>query len=191
MRNPYFIFDLSCGFFAKSPGSAFGVVYAPESSATCQMGKCNVGKIVLYLFFSLRKEDEGDNYKPTAEETPPMARSTEEQDNSNTEAAASPKRPIVEIDFAKYLEFTKDFDATEEEQRELIATLHKIMLTFVDMGFDLCPVQHVDVTQHSCESFEEDNQDAAQSLQEVIRSLVASETSLTTAFDTQSKGTTP
>jgi len=57
--------------------------------------------------------------------------------DSAAAAPASPKHPVLEIDFLKYLELTKDFDMTEDQQRELIEALWDIMMAFVDMGFGI------------------------------------------------------
>lgn len=46
-----------------------------------------------------------------------------------------------EIDFEKYLELTREFDATEEQQRELIASLWQIMMAFMDFKYGIHPVQ--------------------------------------------------
>ena len=46
-----------------------------------------------------------------------------------------------EIDFEKYLELTREFDATEEQQRELIAALWQIMMAFMDFKYGIHPVQ--------------------------------------------------
>lgn len=58
-----------------------------------------------------------------------------------------PAKPLtLEIDFEKYLEFTQKFNMDEEQQRELIATLYLIMMTYVDIEFG------IDSTSAACGS---------------------------------------
>lgn len=106
--------------------------------------------------------------------------------DSTAAASASPKRPLLEIDLRKYLKYTQQFDATEEEQLVLIASLRQIMLAFVDMGFDLNPVQHV--PQIACESNAENKGTEPESLGPVIQSIIANDRELTTAFAEESEG---
>lgn len=50
-------------------------------------------------------------------------------------------RPRASIDWEAYLPLIKDGDIPEDQKRELIETLWWIMLAFVDLGFDLHPIQ--------------------------------------------------
>ncbi len=50
-------------------------------------------------------------------------------------------RPKASIDWETYLPLIEDEDIPDEQKRELIETLWWIMLAFVDLGFDLHPVQ--------------------------------------------------
>jgi hypothetical protein len=53
---------------------------------------------------------------------------------------ALPIAPPV-FDAARYQEYVKDFDLSEEQQRELLQTLWWIMVAFVDLGFGVDSVQ--------------------------------------------------
>jgi hypothetical protein len=48
---------------------------------------------------------------------------------------------VLEVDVAKYLEFTKDMEITEDQQRQLIEAMWQIMMAFADVGFGIHPVQ--------------------------------------------------
>ncbi len=91
-------------------------------------------------------------------------------------------KPTVEIDFEKYFECTKHFDMSESEQRELIEALYKIMFAFVDIGFDLNPVQHVSSEHIACGQTEQEINQADQSLGNVIKSIVSKDESLNQTF---------
>jgi len=97
------------------------------------------------------------------------------------------KRPVLEIDFEKYLNHMRASDATEEQKRALIVSLCQIMSTFVDMGFDLCPIQHLPLDRVSCEQKHETAPLETDSLTDVIESIVSQDTDLTTAFDETAK----
>ena len=45
--------------------------------------------------------------------------------------------PSLSIDWEVYAAMLDDYDATPEEQRELIETLWSIVVTFVDLGFEV------------------------------------------------------
>ncbi|MBO9477229.1 hypothetical protein J7382_06760 [Shimia sp. R11_0] len=60
----------------------------------------------------------------------------------HTDALASP-RPSLSIDWELYAAMLEDSDMPLEQQKELIETLWSIVVTFVDLGFDLNPVQQI------------------------------------------------
>jgi len=97
-------------------------------------------------------------------------------------ASASAGNAVVEIDFEKYFEFTKDFDMTEDQQRALLQALHAIMLAFVDMGFDLSPVQDARAPEIACGQSKSGSDESAQTLGDVINSIVSDDKKLTAAF---------
>lgn len=108
--------------------------------------------------------------------------------DSSAAGDASSNRSVLEIDFAKYLECTKNFDATEEQQRELIISLYQIMLAFVDMGFDLNPVQHVSEANFACGQNGENSNSTPETLQFAIQSLLSNDDELKSAFADNSEG---
>jgi len=52
-------------------------------------------------------------------------------------------RPSLSIDWELYASMLQESDMPLEQQRELIQTLWAIVVAFVDMGFDLDPVQQI------------------------------------------------
>jgi len=49
--------------------------------------------------------------------------------------------PALTIDWDAYLPFFEDEDISEDQKHELIAALWSIMVSFVDLGFGIHPVQ--------------------------------------------------
>lgn len=49
--------------------------------------------------------------------------------------------PSLTIDWDAYLPFFEDEDISEEHKREMIEALWSIMVSFVDLGFGIHPVQ--------------------------------------------------
>ncbi len=69
-----------------------------------------------------------------------------------TETPAPTKTPAADLvpgtraltfDAQEYCHFLADCDWTEEQKLEFIATLWQIIMGFVDLGFDLHPIQQV------------------------------------------------
>lgn len=54
-----------------------------------------------------------------------------------------PPRPSLSVDWEVYAAMLEDSDMPLDQQRELIETLWSIVVMFVDLGFDLNPVQQV------------------------------------------------
>ncbi|MEP5732215.1 MAG: hypothetical protein ABJL67_22910 [Sulfitobacter sp.] len=52
-------------------------------------------------------------------------------------------RPSLSIDWEVYAAMLEDSDMPLEQQKELIETLWSIVVAFVDLGFDLNPVQQI------------------------------------------------
>lgn len=61
---------------------------------------------------------------------------------NKTDATASP-RPSLNIDWEVYAAMLDSSDMPLEQQKELIETLWSIVVSFVDLGFDLNPVQQI------------------------------------------------
>ncbi|WP_157063699.1 hypothetical protein [Phaeobacter sp. 11ANDIMAR09] len=51
--------------------------------------------------------------------------------------------PRLSIDWDAYLPFLENEDISEEQKRELIEALWSIMVSFVDLGFGIHPIQQV------------------------------------------------
>ena len=49
--------------------------------------------------------------------------------------------PVLEIDYAKYEQLLDDPDLTEKQKRAFIETIWNTIVTFVDAGFGVHPVQ--------------------------------------------------
>ena len=52
-------------------------------------------------------------------------------------------RPTLQVDIERYAPYLEDADITDEQKRELIEALWSIMVSFVDLGFGIEPVQQV------------------------------------------------
>lgn len=51
--------------------------------------------------------------------------------------------PPLTLDFARYEELLADFDMSEEERAALLEAMWNIIVSFVDLGFDLHPLQQI------------------------------------------------
>ncbi len=51
-------------------------------------------------------------------------------------------RPNLIIDWELYGEYLEEADLTDDQKREFIETLWSIMVSFVDLGFGIHPLQH-------------------------------------------------
>lgn len=56
-------------------------------------------------------------------------------------------RPVLTIDYEKYEHFFEESDLTEAEKRAFIETIWSVIVSFVDMGFGVHPVQQA---QEAC-----------------------------------------
>ena len=54
-----------------------------------------------------------------------------------------PDRDSLEFDAAEYLPHMEEFDLTEEQATELLATLWEIMKAFVDLGLGVDSIHHI------------------------------------------------
>ena len=55
----------------------------------------------------------------------------------------SDDRPTLTIDWELYAAMLEESDMPLDQQKELIETLWSIAVTFVDLGFDLNPIQQI------------------------------------------------
>lgn len=51
--------------------------------------------------------------------------------------------PPLKLDVARYEELLSDFDMSEEERAALLEAMWNIIVSFVDLGFDLHPLQQI------------------------------------------------
>ena len=58
-------------------------------------------------------------------------------------AECVPHKAALTFDAQEYCHFLADCDWTEEQKCEFIETLWEIIVSFVDLGFDLHPIQQV------------------------------------------------
>jgi hypothetical protein len=63
--------------------------------------------------------------------------------------------PPLKLDFARYEELLADFDMSEEERVALLEAMWNIVVSFVDLGFDLHPLQQI------ATAAEQDSKDAS------------------------------
>jgi len=63
-----------------------------------------------------------------------------DQDKPETVTTA---RPALKLDVERYEKMLNDCDLTEEQRQEFLETIWTIIVGFVDLGFDIHPVQQV------------------------------------------------
>jgi hypothetical protein len=61
----------------------------------------------------------------------------------HTDPRLAPARKALAFDAQEFCHYLADCDWTEEQKVEFILALWEIILSFVDLGFDLHPVQRV------------------------------------------------
>ena len=64
-------------------------------------------------------------------------------DWSSQEKSVPDERPSLSVDWELYAAMLEESDMPIEQQKELIETLWSIVVGFVDLGFDLHPVQQI------------------------------------------------
>ena len=58
-----------------------------------------------------------------------------------TTAETRPSPPVITVDYEKYAHFLENEDLSEDQKREFIETLWRIIVSFVDLGFGVHPAQ--------------------------------------------------
>lgn len=76
--------------------------------------------------------------------------------------------PTLTIDVEFYLKFLKESDAPESEKRQLIETIWSIVVSFVDLGFDIHPLQQA--LPDECAQLPDMNEILASDLGDVVSS---------------------
>jgi len=69
-------------------------------------------------------------------------------DQSNTDSDLK-NRTTLTLDVARYEKMLKNCDLTEEQRQDFLETIWSIIVGFVDLGFDIHPLQQV--TSEECE----------------------------------------
>ena len=62
----------------------------------------------------------------------------------NKPDAVSTARPALKLDVERYEKMLNDCDLTEEQRQDFLETIWSIIVGFVDLGFDIHPLQQVD-----------------------------------------------
>ncbi|MEM9619383.1 MAG: hypothetical protein AAF936_15620 [Pseudomonadota bacterium] len=78
-----------------------------------------------------------------------------EETKENTDTKTEMERsalPTLGVDYELYAHYLEHSDASEEDKRALVETLWSIIMTFVDMGFGVHPVQQA---QQACGQLQE------------------------------------
>lgn len=75
--------------------------------------------------------------------------------HATTHESQPPSRPALTFDPQEFCHYLADSDWTQEQKVEFIEALWQIVVSFVDLGFDLHPVQRVidtsSILEMSCE----------------------------------------
>jgi len=71
--------------------------------------------------------------------------------------------PSLTIDYEKYAHFLEEADLTENQKREFLQTIHDIILSFIDLGFGVHPLQQ------ACGQGGDNSSKAASSILSVLR----------------------
>ena len=67
---------------------------------------------------------------------------------------SSPVRPALSIDWDLYGRYLEESDLSDDQKREFIETLWNIMVSFVDLGFGLHPLQQACEHKHDLSQLE-------------------------------------
>lgn len=62
-------------------------------------------------------------------------------ENRAAETSDPTDRPVLQLDVDYYQSFLDDEDLSEAQKKELLETIWNIVVTFVDLGFGIEPVQ--------------------------------------------------
>ncbi len=52
--------------------------------------------------------------------------------------------PTIEFDYSAYAAYLSDTELSEDQKQEFLLTLWNLLLTFVDLGFGVHPLQQID-----------------------------------------------
>lgn len=88
-----------------------------------------------------------------------------ERPNEPSGQNALSEKPAVTIDWRLYAEHLDDSDLTDDQKREFIETLWSIVLGFIDLGYNIHPLQQVDAQPANHDACDQNDE---------IRSIIAS-----------------
>jgi hypothetical protein len=88
---------------------------------------------------------DGESSDGFKDATVPDAARVPERDFQCPAPVAADERfyPPLKLDVARYEELLADFDMSEEERVALLEAMWNIVVSFVDLGFDLHPMQQI------------------------------------------------
>ncbi|MFN3171255.1 MAG: hypothetical protein ACE37E_11240 [Hyphomicrobiales bacterium] len=74
------------------------------------------------------------------------------QEKTKPPPHSDPSYPALEIDYELYMRMLEDSEWNDEQKREFIETMWSIIVSFVDLGFGVHPVQQA---QDACAQIED------------------------------------
>lgn len=80
-----------------------------------------------------------------------------DKETSGKDEGSGPEAQFTALifDYEEYAPYLEDSDLTEEQKREFLETLWSIMVSFVDLGFGIHPVQQASGQDWSIEDLKE------------------------------------
>ena len=69
---------------------------------------------------------------------------TQDTDTAAVILETEATKPIVTLDYALYQHYLDNSDLTEKQRQEFLETLWNIIVSFVDLGFGVHPLQQTD-----------------------------------------------
>ena len=88
---------------------------------------------------------------------------------SLTENFASSAQRVITIDVAKYDQYMRDTGMNQEQKEEFLRAMFSIVMTFVELGFGVHPLQQVD-QQEPCGQHEKCSDQGAKDAFDRVRS---------------------
>lgn len=88
-------------------------------------------------------------------------------------APSTPHTPSIAIDYALYEKYLEGSDLSESQKRDFLDALWSIMVSFVDLGFEIHPLQQA---QTPCEQNGEQNGNSADHLFQSVQQMIDCET---------------
>lgn len=86
------------------------------------------------------------------------------QDGTPPDAGHADLRPVVTFDVGRYEHFLEDQGLSAEQKRAMLEALWSIIVSFVDLGFGVHPVQQ------ECGQKKEETEDSAQGVRNTVYS---------------------